>query len=251
MASTVRQVSRAPAIRELLGPTIRLADIETPKEMALVRPKYTMVIENGGEFANSILVPEPRPYFLPDEGLRSMVLTAADAVVNEFRPPVPPFKAIVVEVCKRFAFADGRWFVGAGGLVGEPTEAEIIRRVEQTHLPHIHPVPKELHPSQVDRTKVGWQLMSDQYIDPKGHPRYIRHVVVSTIRKAVLAVRHEYAFFVHDFPNDDKVPSMKATRANLEFVDDDFLNAIAGGHLIDMMKACDEGIPVNWEEYTF
>jgi hypothetical protein len=69
-----------------------------------------------------------------------------------------------------------------------PSVEEVIKRIEQTHLPHEYPAPKALHHSQVDRTKVGWQLLPAPFIDLAGVPTYVRYIVVSKIRAAMLAI---------------------------------------------------------------
>jgi hypothetical protein len=252
MMGTVRQVARAPEVSELLGPKVRLTDlteIECPKDLADLRARYAVVVENGGNFGNSILVPEARPYFVPDAELRELILSAAEHVTGMFNHPVRHFWPLVLQVCRRFGYADGRWFVGAGGLVGEPSEAEVIKRIEQTHLEYEYPAPRELHRSQVDRTKVGWELLAAPRTDPKGIPVYIQYIVVSKIRAAMLAITDEYAMIIHNSPERDDIDDLKGVRERIGFVDYDFLNNVTSRILHRMTKVQSEGVPVNWDDY--
>lgn len=239
MIKTVRDIVRAPEIRDLLGPCIRLADIEDVKEFVALRPKYANVIENGGEFGNSILVPELRPYFVPESELRKLILAAAEQVSPDIHKlPVKPFRHAIMQVCMRFGYADGRWFVGSGGLVGEPSEAEVIKRLELTHLPYEYPEPKELHPSLVDRTKVGWQLVSDPHIDHYGVPTYFRYIVVEKMRDTMKEITQ------CDLSRD-LVEGIN--KVNSDFL---FLNDLTTIVLQKMKTYKSEGIPINWEEYA-
>lgn len=252
MIKTVRDVVRAPEIRDLLGPCIRLADIEDAKEFVALRPKYANVIENGGEFGNSILVPEPRPYFLPDDELRAGLLAILEKVRPDCKLPRIPFGNLIVKVCARFGYADGRWFVGSGGLVGELTHAQVIRRIELTHLPHEEPEPLQLHPSQVDRTKVGWQLIPNPIINGYGIPTYFHFLVSIRLKDTIMSMSEEFSVTVSTTDDDALATDLKRTLESIQKVLTDFHNIedIVRSVLQQMKNYKSEGIPINWEEYA-
>jgi hypothetical protein len=256
MMGMVRQVSNAPEVRELLGPRVRLTDlteIETPKDLAALRARYAVVVENGGQFGNSILVPERRPYFIPDDELRDLIVAATEKIYLHKTPPFRTFKEVVHKVCMRFGYADGRWFVGAGGLVNELSEAQVIHRLndgydsenDPTHYDpdreYRAPVPKKPHPSQEDLTKVGWQLVANPVLDLYNVPTYFSYIATEKIRLAINAIFEKYSI--------DRDAAVASVMQGIEEVrNDPLLISDATDAVLRAMKR-DEGVPVNWDDY--